>query len=56
MGTGVAFDDYTLERDNRELQQRQVAIEIESNYTLERDNRELQRVISAGTIRAELYP
>ena len=34
--------DYTLERDNRELQQMFDSTYAKNNYTLERDNRELQ--------------
>ena len=34
--------DYTLERDNRELQLAAARIPYYINYTLERDNRELQ--------------
>ena len=35
--------NYTLERDNRELQQSQASYQYSRNYTLERDNRELQQ-------------
>ena len=38
---------YTLERDNRELQQYTNAGINTENYTLERDNRELQRIDEA---------
>ena len=34
--------NYTLERDNRELQLKVIAIGDVVDYTLERDNRELQ--------------
>ena len=38
--------NYTLERDNRELQQKMKALVDCGNYTLERDNRELQPCIT----------
>ena len=37
--------DYTLERDNRELQQSRCCCVLHRNYTLERDNRELQPMV-----------
>ena len=36
--------NYTLERDNRELQLSSSNIAAKVDYTLERDNRELQRL------------
>ena len=35
--------NYTLERDNRELQRPGFTLSTRTDYTLERDNRELQR-------------
>ena len=48
----VVPNDYTLERDNRELQRYGFYTYRFSNYTLERDNRELQRF---KTIRMAFY-
>ena len=44
MSGSTAFSGrhYTLERDNRELQQRVLNGAVDDDYTLERDNRELQ--------------
>ena len=44
MSGSAAFSGrhYTLERDNRELQQHVAPCVLRSDYTLERDNRELQ--------------
>ena len=44
MSSSAAFSGrhYTLERDGRELQLKNVSIENVYNYTLERDGRELQ--------------
>ena len=39
--------DYTLERDNRELQLRLFNSALSTYYTLERDNRELQLSVTA---------
>ena len=43
---------YTLERDNRELQQLPLSFDVASNYTLERDNRELQPSVPYRMLRA----
>ena len=45
-GTVTPFTNYTLERDNRELQRINLTSCVLLDYTLERDNRELQRLIS----------
>ena len=42
--------NYTLERDNRELQQGKPKLIVGNNYTLERDNRELQRISAAPAL------
>ena len=39
----IELSNYTLERDNRELQLGMTSRERRPYYTLERDNRELQR-------------
>ena len=46
--------DYTLERDNRELQLYPYRPSSSAYYTLERDNRELQHMLS-GEVRDENY-
>ena len=48
--------NYTLERDNRELQQGIKAEDCWKYYTLERDNRELQQQIDVLARNLGLYP
>ena len=57
MSGSAAFSGrhYTLERDNRELQQKTTRLAVENDYTLERDNRELQHELSQID-ESQLYP
>ena len=55
-GTVTPFTNYTLERDNRELQRLISFITDNKHYTLERDNRELQQKAAAVLSQMGLYP
>ena len=52
----INMENYTLERDGRELQQAGKNCEPCPYYTLERDGRELQQCGLIDEYHAQLYP